>query len=242
MSMPATADAATVLRSSIEQDVRRLRGAAGPAPPPALLDLELEEVSLPGGGLFVVHPRDWGDLREEEALAKRPVPYWAMMWPSGRCLAAALEDEELEGRRVLEIGCGLALPSAVAARRGGRVLATDGSGDAVAFAAHVLALNELSGDTAVVDWADDADALAAQGPFDLVLAADVLYTQANVEAALRLLPRVVAPDGAILLADPGRTGAKSFLATARKLWRLRSEEHGSVRIHRLTGLRPEAVS
>jgi predicted nicotinamide N-methyase len=242
MSIPATADAATVLRSSIEQDVRRLRGPAAPAPPPALLDLEVEELALPGGGLFVVHPRDWGDLREEEALAKRPVPYWAIMWPSGRCLAAALDDEELAGRRVLEIGCGLALPSAVAARRGARVLATDGSADAVAFAAHVLALNELTGETAVVDWTHDADALGAQGPFDLVLAADVLYTEANVRAALQLLPRVVAPGGTILLADPGRTGAKSFLTTARKLWRLRSEDRGSVRIHRLTALRPPIAS
>lgn len=236
MSSSAAVDIATVLRASIEQDVVRLRGPGGAAPPAALLDLDVEEVTLPGGGLYVPHPRDWGDLREEEALAKRPVPYWAMMWPSGRCLAAALKDEDVSGRRVLELGCGLALPSAVAARRGARVLATDSSTDAVAFAAHVLALNDLTGETAVVDWTADADALAARGPFDMVLAADVLYTEANVQAALRLLPRLLAPDGVILLADPGRTGATSFLATARKLWRLRSAEHGSVRIHRLTAL------
>jgi hypothetical protein len=46
--------------------------------------------------------------------------------------------------------------------------------------------------------------------------ADVLYTRANVELALRLLPRLVAPGGAIRLADPGRAGARDFLAAARR--------------------------
>ena len=44
--------------------------------------------------------------------------------------------------RVLELGCGLGAPSIVAARAGADVLATDGAPDAVAFAAHALALNE----------------------------------------------------------------------------------------------------
>jgi methylase of polypeptide subunit release factors len=52
---------------------------------------------------------------------------------------------------VLEIGCGLALPSIVCAMAGPRVLATDGATDAVAFAAHSLALNEVEGDVARAD-------------------------------------------------------------------------------------------
>ena len=75
------------------------------------------------------------------------------------------------------------------------VLATDGATDAVAFAAHVLALNEVEGEVAYVDWSEHGEQLVARGPFDLVLAADVLYTRANVEAALRLFPRLVAPGG-----------------------------------------------
>ena len=96
---------------------------------------------------------------------------------------------------MLELGCGLALPSVVAARAGAHVLATDGATDAVAFAAHVLALNEVEGEVALADWAEHGDQLVARGPWDLVLAADVLYTQANVEAALRLFPRLVGANG-----------------------------------------------
>jgi predicted nicotinamide N-methyase len=113
---------------------------------------------------------------------------------------------------VLELGCGLALPSVVAARAGARVLATDGATDAVAFAAHVLALNEVEGEVAHVDWSTHGDALVERGPFDLVLAADVLYTKANVDAALELFPRLVAPGGTLRIADPNRAGAGRFLA------------------------------
>jgi predicted nicotinamide N-methyase len=91
------------------------------------------------------------------------------------------------------------------------VLATDGATDAVAFAAHVLAINEVFGEVAHVDWSTHGDALVARGPFDLVLAADVLYTRANAEAAKALFPRLVAPGGRLIVADPNRAGAQHFL-------------------------------
>ena len=118
------------------------------------------------------------------------------------------------GARNPSAGAGLraGTPSVVAARAGARVLATDGATDAVAFAAHVLALNEVEGEVAHVDWSTHGDALVARGPFDLVLAADVLYTKANVDAALELFPRLVTPGGELRVADPNRAGAQRFLA------------------------------
>ena len=91
------------------------------------------------------------------------------------------------------------------------MLATDGATDAVAFAAHVLALNDVLGEVAVVDWSTHGDTLVKRGPFDLVLAADVLYTRANAEAAKSLFPRLVAPGGRLIIADPNRAGAQHFL-------------------------------
>ena len=116
------------------------------------------------------------------------------------------------------------------------MLATDGAPDAVAFAAHALALNEAQAEVAQVDWSAHGEALVARGPFDLVLAADVLYTRANVEAALRLWPRLVAPGGELWLADPQRAGARDFLAAARAVFRLsgtRPDSDEGVLLHRL---------
>jgi predicted nicotinamide N-methyase len=138
------------------------------------------------------------------------------------------------GSRVLELGCGLALPSVVAALSGADVLATDGAPDAVAFAAHVLALNELEGaEVALVDWSTHGDALVDRGPWEVVLASDVLYTGANVQAALALVPRLLAPGGELRLADPGRSGARDFLAAMRGAFTIRTERREDVALHRL---------
>ena len=114
------------------------------------------------------------------------------------------------------------------------MLATDGHTDAVAFAAHVLSINEVEGEVAHVDWSEHADQLVERGPWDLVVAADVLYTSANVEAALRLFPRLVAPTGALIVADPNRKGAQGFLAAARARFSLVSDRGPDVSLHTLT--------
>ena len=234
MSDVDAAAARDLLRTSLRERLAALRGVAADALPPALLDVTVQRARVPGGDVFVVRPADWEQLRHEEGGAGRPVPYWATAWPSGRALAATVAAAPPPaGSRVLELGCGLGLPSIAAARAGALVLTTDGSTDAVAFAAHALALNELEAEVAHVDWAHHGDALAARGPFDVVLAADVLYTKANVDQALRLLPRLLTPGGEIRIADPRRAGARAFLAAARATFRVRTTHDGDVALHTL---------
>jgi predicted nicotinamide N-methyase len=223
-----------VLRASLRERLAALRGVEPDTLPEALLDVTVQRVALPGGDVFLPRPADWEALRHEEGGAGRPVPYWATPWPSGEALAVALASAPPPaGARVLELGCGLGLPSVAAARAGARILATDGATDAVAYAAHALALNELEGEVAHADWQEHGDALVARGPWDLVLAADVLYTRASVEAALRLVPRLLTAGGELHLADPDRTGGREFLAAARATFALRSERAGAVALHRL---------
>src|SRR3954470_15304914 len=214
----------TALRVSLSERLRELRGE-GPPLPDELLDTEVRRIDLGGREpAIVARPNDWEALREAEALAQRGVPYWAVMWPSGLELARAVSrGPALDGKRVLELGCGLGLPSVAAAQRGATVLATDANTDAAVFAAHNLALNGLTGDVAVASFSMAEEALAGGGPWDLVLGADVLYLQANVETLLRALPRLVADGGAAWIADPNRNGAQAFLAAARKQFALRSE-------------------
>ena len=79
-----------------------------------------------------------------------------------------------------------------------------------------------------------ATQLVERGPWDLVLAADVLYTRENVNAASRLFHRLVAPTGSLILADPNRKGAQGFLATARAMFELVSDRGPDVSLHTLT--------
>jgi predicted nicotinamide N-methyase len=213
------------LRASLAEQLVRMRGDDG-ALSDALLDVVVETVA-PGGGdpVSVLRPRDWDELRHQEGAVARTAPYWARLWPSGLALADALaQRDDLDGMRVLELGSGLGLPSVVAARAGARVLATDGVSDAVVFTAHNLAVNNLEGDVALVDWRAP-DALVEQGPWDLVVAADVFYLRHNVQALLRLLPRLT-NDGAgeVLIADPSRAGGRDFLAAVRGLFTVDTRE------------------
>jgi predicted nicotinamide N-methyase len=204
------------------------------------MDVVLERVELEGGAATVVRPADWPLLREAEHSLGRDAPYWAIVWPSGEALADAVARRPPPpGASVLELGCGLALPSVAAARAGALVLATDAVPEAIAFAAHTLALDGQAGDVAVIDWREPR-ALLERGPWDLVLAADVLYLHRNVLALQDLLPKLVGSGGEIVLADPGRAGAGELLAWAAGRFAVTSRpsaRHDEVTIHRLA-LRP----
>ena len=222
--------ALTAVRTSLSEQLAALRGVAVSELPAPLLAVAVRQVA----GVHVLLPADWDALRHEEGGAGRPVPFWARPWPSGTALAEALSAAPPPaGARVVELGCGLAVPSIVAARAGAQVLATDGATDAVAYAAHSLALNQVTGEVAHVAWDEHGDELAERGPFDLVLGADVLYTPANAELLVRLLPRLLAPWGEVHLADPGRANARVFLAAARERFAVREQKAGEVTLYRL---------
>jgi predicted nicotinamide N-methyase len=149
------------------------------------------------------------------------MPYWAELWPSGLALARALPSD-IAGRNVVELGCGLGVPSLVAAARGARVTAIDWAADAIELLRANAARNRLELDARVADWR------AFEGRYDLVLAADVLYEQRNVEPLLELLPRL-APE--VWLAEPGRPHAVVFFERARERWHV---EPRPERVFRLT--------
>jgi len=196
-----------------------------------------ERIALPIGEVALARPRDAEQLLTEEGFEKEEfLPYWAELWSSAVALADDVARRSLRGAPVLELGCGLGLPSIAAALAGGRVLATDWSPDAVRTTAANAALNDVELETAQVAWATP-DLLLERAPWRYVLASDVLYEPRNVEQLLDLLPRLVDKTGRILIADPGRRPADDFLARARAgPWHVRttgSARSPRVSIHRL---------
>ncbi|GAA1186318.1 class I SAM-dependent methyltransferase [Pseudonocardia alaniniphila] len=183
------------------------------------LDLVAGSITLRRGRIEFVHPRDPAALLYEEDVAADEAypPYWAELWPSGIELAYAVSAQDWRDVPVLELGCGLGLPSIAAALAGARVLATDRSADAVTFAAVNAESNGVSVETAVCSWADPAP-LIDRGPWRLVLASDVLYGQRNVDELLTLLPQLVGDDGEAWITDPQRPLTNEFLEAATATW------------------------
>jgi predicted nicotinamide N-methyase len=208
-------------------------------PPGAVSDVVEEHVPLGGRTVRMLRPRD-GDAILDELLAEDDpdedrLPFWTQLWPSGVALARAVAGRPLAGRRVLELGCGLGLVGVAAALAGARVLAVDRSPEATTFAAANAARNGVTLQTAVCSF-EQPERLVAGAPWELVVAADVLYEQRNVPVLLGLLPRLVTAGGEVWLADPGRPMLDRFLAGVDATgWRREqlAGDPASVTIHRL---------
>jgi predicted nicotinamide N-methyase len=195
-----------------------------------------ELIPLPIGEVALNRPRDADALLSEEQFEHEEfLPYWAELWSSGVALAHDVARRSLRGASVLELGCGLGLPSIAAALAGGRVLATDWSPEAVHATAENARRNGVELEAAVVAWGAP-EPLLERAPWRWVLASDVLYEQRNVDLLLELLPRLVDAGGEVLLADPCRRPAERFLERAPERWELRSRDSpraARARIHHL---------
>jgi predicted nicotinamide N-methyase len=163
----------------------------------------VERRVVAGVELTLRRPRSPEELIDEDAFARDEfLPYWAELWPASLALAAAL-PASLEGVGVVELGCGLGVPSLVAAARGAEVTATDWAGDAIELLRENAERNGLRVRAEARDWREPWPAR-----YDLALAADVLYERRNVEPLAALLP-VLAPEALLGLA--GRPYEADFL-------------------------------
>src|SRR3954453_8133000 len=112
------------------------------------------QLDLPGGPLSVMQPDEAAELPDDGAVEWAPlVPYWSVLWRSGLALGRELSGRRLGGLRVVELGCGMGVPSLAASRSGGGVLATDASVEALELVARNASRNGLDLDTAQADWA-----------------------------------------------------------------------------------------
>jgi predicted nicotinamide N-methyase len=194
--------------------------------------LELIEttVELPSGPLFLRQPAAWADLRDDGGVQWAPVaPYWAVLWRAGVALSRWVEAHDLRGLRVVELGCGLGLPSLVAARGGAEVMATDADPDALELVAVNAAANDVEIETAAFDFRADP----APGGFDLVLAADVLYEEGSVGPLIERLPGLATE---AVIASPDRRPYERFMAEAQLRWDVRVTHDDVIEVARIYGL------
>ena len=156
----------------------------------------------------------FGEEDQDNSLAEEYCPYFGVLWEAGIGLSQYLETMQVKDLAVLEIGCGLALPSFVVTRLGGKVIATDFHADVPLFLEHNQKKNNTYFPYRVMNWRDEIERTKTDlGLFDLVIGSDILYESQHPMQVAEALIAFLKPGGKILLADPGRAYIQKFITS-----------------------------
>jgi predicted nicotinamide N-methyase len=215
------------------RELPKIDGAA--AAPSASYLTRLETVSGIGADLqlrLLLDRQQYHDPlgeAEREGISSSAWPIFGMLWPSGRVLAQAMLTYPINGERILELGCGLALASLVVHRRGGDVTASDCHPLAGVFLRENLLLNQLpamkyqSG-----NWARSNPLL---GRFDLIIGSDVLYDRGQPLVLAQFIEQHAQAGAEVLIVDPDRGNRAAF----NREMAARGYSHSETRIATLPG-------
>ena len=111
-------------------------------------------------------------------------------------------DMDIQERRVLEIGCGIGLPSLLLNRRKANITATDQHPCAEDFLERNTSLNNDSSIPFVrTSWLDMNSELDL---FDVIIGSDLLYEPDHVEQLSSFIGRHSMPSSRVIIVDPGR--------------------------------------
>jgi len=102
--------------------------------------------------------------------------------------------EELWGKLVLDVGCGMGRFAEVASRWGARVVGID-----LSRAAEVAAANLRGRDNVTIFQADASALPFAEESFDYIYSVGVLHHTPDCEKAFKALPRLLKPGGSIAI-------------------------------------------
>ena len=152
--------------------------------------------------------RDRQQYSDDEGIAERAGvseaswPLFGVVWPSGELLAQLMCEYEIEGKRILEVGCGMGLASLLLNHRGADITATDYHPEAGKFMQENTRLNNDAEITFVrTGWGDEKTGL---GEFDLIIGSDLLYEPDQVELLPVFIEQHAHANCEVIIIDPGR--------------------------------------
>ncbi len=140
---------------------------------------------------------------------------FGVVWPSAEVLAHLMFGYEVEGKRILEVGCGIGLASLVLNSRSADITATDYNPAAGDFLKENVTLNEGDAIPFVrTHWAEPETDL---GKFDIIIGSDLLYDQWQVAQLSGFIDQHANPDCTVIIIDPGRKHYNRFSRAMVKL-------------------------
>jgi len=135
-------------------------------------------------------------------------PLFGVIWDSSKVLAKFMFEYEIKDKRILEIGCGMALSSHMLNQRLADITATDYHPEVEDFLLKNIALNEGKKIPFIrTGWADKDNGL---GKFDVIIGSDLLYESVHVDLLSNFINNHTKPHCEIIIVDPGRGNHARF--------------------------------
>lgn len=147
--------------------------------------------------------QDTNEAAKKLGISSAAWPISCVIWPSGQVLAHLMLNYPVQGKRVLEVGCGIGLASLVLNNRSADITATDHHPETEGFLRHNTDLNNGRSIPFVrTGWADLIN--EKLGKFDLIIGSDLLYESAHVELLAEFINQHCHHHCNVIIVDPGR--------------------------------------
>ncbi len=158
---------------------------------------------------------DVNDVAEKLGISSAQWSLFGVVWPSSEVLAHLMFEFDIKGKRILEIGCGIALTSLILNQRKADITATDYHPEAEAFLLKNTNLNDGRSIPFIrTGWADK---LSKLGEFDLIVGSDLLYEKEHAGLLSEFINQHAKQKCEVIIVDPGRGRHASFSKKMVKL-------------------------
>jgi len=135
-------------------------------------------------------------------------PLFGVIWDSSKVLANLMFEYEIKDKRILEVGCGIALSSLILNQRNADITATDYHPEVENFL-HINVLLNKGKEIPFTrtGWGDEDSGL---GKFDIIIGSDLLYESEQVDLLSNFIHNHAQTHCEIIIVDPGRGNHARF--------------------------------
>ena len=137
-------------------------------------------------------------------------PFWAKIWPASKAMCSFLQKEAayIKGKRVLEIGAGIGIPSFIIAKHALEIIMSDHAPEAVELIKKNIQHLGLTNVKAMcIDWNHFPENMGAQ----TIILSDINYAPEQFEPLLKLVRTLLDQGSTIIIATPQRITALPFV-------------------------------
>ncbi|MBF0264948.1 MAG: methyltransferase domain-containing protein [Gammaproteobacteria bacterium] len=140
---------------------------------------------------------------------------FGVIWASEEVLAHIMFKHDIEGKKILEVGCGTALASLILNNRLADITATDYHPEANNFLLENIKLNQSRPIPFYREnWDDKSKNI---DKYDMIIGSDLLYESNQADILSKFIDSHAKPDCKIIIVDPGRKFHPIFTKNMQRL-------------------------